>query len=439
MASDPLAEAAYRIVRMVRRVADHRPEYQPADAADFPDHDAAFYDGLAQELAGMGAHLLGDYEDAAYNRTATRKAFYRLALSGDGTACASWFALPGEQGPRCLVVHSWLPDGTAIVTSRGALDDGMPRPSWYDLERYEGGLETLALLQAHGRRLAGRSAPRVLRDATDAIGALADEERRAAEFRAAQGPTLIEPMLRSKMTPDDFAMRGHVFLAAIAAHPEWWTNPDAPPPAEPERDARYTHDVTATLWEPIEPIDRGERYEDPLQAALEPDELGVVTGGGSQLTDEGEIANVDLDLSLANLDAALELAKRVLEEAGAPRGSELRFERDGRQVVVPFGTREGLAIYLDGVDLPDSVYAECSLDELAEHIAAALGGDGEIRGSWGGPRATSLYLYGPDAEAMFTRLQPVFASYPLCQNARVVIRHGNPALGPRTVRLPRHA
>src|SRR5918997_1727499 len=99
------------------------------------------------------------------------------------------------------------------------------------------------------------------------------------------------------------------------------------------------HAVNARLWEPVEPIDRGERYEDPLTAALDAHGLGTVTGGGSQLTREGEIEFADLDLDLADFEGALTMVRRILEEAGAPAGSELLFEQDGREMVVSFGHR----------------------------------------------------------------------------------------------------
>src|SRR6266446_3930306 len=78
----------------------------------------------------------------------------------------------------------------------------------------------------------------------------------------------------------------------------------------------FRHAVTARIWEPIEPIARGERYEDPLQAALQAAQLGTVDGGGSQLTKLGEVQFAELELHLANLDAAVGLTTRVLEEAG---------------------------------------------------------------------------------------------------------------------------
>jgi hypothetical protein len=38
----------------------------------------------------------------------------------------------------------------------------------------------------------------------------------------------------------------------------------------------------AAMRQHIEPLDRGDRYEDPLQATLEKVGIGRVTGGGSQ-------------------------------------------------------------------------------------------------------------------------------------------------------------
>lgn len=50
----------------------------------------------------------------------------------------------------------------------------------------------------------------------------------------------------------------------------------------------YPHLVVARLYEHIGPIDRGERYEEPLHAILESRGLGQVTGGGSQLNEIGQ-------------------------------------------------------------------------------------------------------------------------------------------------------
>lgn len=194
--------------------------------------------------------------------------------------------------------------------------------------------------------------------------------------------------------------------------------------------------VNARIWEPVPPMDRVVRYEDPLENILEERRKGVIAGEGCQSSDESEVQFVDIDLELVNLDDAVELVKQVLENAGAPAGSELRFEREGVEETVPFGVTEGVAIYIDGQNLPDEVYEQWDIDELAEEIDAAMAGTGEIRGAWSGEEETALYLYGPSAETIFSMLQPLLNRHPLCQNARVVIRHGNPALNPVTVRIP---
>lgn len=62
----------------------------------------------------------------------------------------------------------------------------------------------------------------------------------------------------------------------------------------------------------------------------------------------------------------------------------------------------------------------------------------KIRGWWQGPRETSIYIHGADAEKLYEALRPVLLANPGCQNARVVVRDGNPTFGPREVRLPKH-
>jgi hypothetical protein len=177
----------------------------------------------------------------------------------------------------------------------------------------------------------------------------------------------------------------------------------------------------------------------PLASALLEYRLGEIAGSSAVMSTEMEVEYFELELIIANLDKALEVVKLVLEEAGAPAGSEIHVTRDEREEVLFFGTKEGLAIYLDGIGLADEVYETCSCDGLAVLISGALSSvDGEIRGSWVGRSETAIYLYGPNAEIMFSTIKPILTTYPLCQNARIVIRHGNPELHPRTVRLPFH-
>ena len=204
-------------------------------------------------------------------------------------------------------------------------------------------------------------------------------------------------------------------------------------------DQEYPHFVYAKMWEAIQPIPRGERYEDPLDAALKPAGLGEVSGGGSSIDKEHGIDFVGVDIELASLES-LELVRRVLEEAGAPKGSELQFQRGGKSQVIGFGVSERVTIWLDGITLPDHVYERFSTDELADQLEAAMAFDpvAEIRGSWKGPRETSIYIHAANAEQLFRALEPALLANPACQNARVIVRDGNPALNPREVRLPMH-
>jgi hypothetical protein len=197
----------------------------------------------------------------------------------------------------------------------------------------------------------------------------------------------------------------------------------------------FPHVVIARMFEHIEPIARGERYEDPLLEVLERANLGHVTGGGSQLNELGGVEFADVEIELANLDDGVRVVCEALEKSGAPQGSELIDAQEDR-ILREFGTHQCLAVYLDGVSLPEDVYANLDFDQVVDAIGAAAGPD-SYRGFWQGPEETGIFLFGPDADDMFARVEPVLRALPIGQNARVVIRHGKPALNPREVRMPR--
>ena len=199
----------------------------------------------------------------------------------------------------------------------------------------------------------------------------------------------------------------------------------------------FPHAVIARLYEHIEPVDRGERYEDPLQARLEQHgNLGRVTGGGSQLNESGGIAHADVEIELANLDEAVRIVVEALEAAGAVQGSEL-IDVSTSRVLKDLGTQQCVAVFLDGVTLPDEVYETLDFDALVSDLGGAAG-DTSYRGFWQGAEETGLFFFGPDAEALFARIEPALRRLPIGQNARVVIRYGKPNLNPRELRLPRH-
>ncbi len=104
---------------------------------------------------------------------------------------------------------------------------------------------------------------------------------------------------------------------------------DAAP--EPSVDS-YEHLVIARIMDPVGPLERGEKYEDPLTLALKEQGLGEVTGGGSLLNRQFEIEYVELEISLHDLSRGLELSKQLLKDLGAPKGSTLRFSQE---IVIP--------------------------------------------------------------------------------------------------------
>ncbi|MBA2116871.1 hypothetical protein [Bremerella alba] len=180
-------------------------------------------------------------------------------------------------------------------------------------------------------------------------------------------------------------------------------------------------EATVTLNARIQPLDR-DRYEDPLLDALAGRELYDIVGGGSQLLPGGnEIEFCCIDLDIHEAEPAIPLIVDTLTQAGAPQGSHLRYtDRSENAHTIAFGKTVGLAIYLNGTDLPDEVYAECDVNHIVATIDELLEGFGSYQSYWEGPTETALYLYGSSHTEMRQALSGFLADYPLCQKARLV-------------------
>jgi hypothetical protein len=177
--------------------------------------------------------------------------------------------------------------------------------------------------------------------------------------------------------------------------------------------------VIARLNARAQPMDRGELYEDPLHALLQSKGWGEVSGGGSQLASTGEIEFCELEIALETASpAVIDAIIAELERCGAPRGSSLRGQAVGPDR--PFGTREGLGVYLNGTDLPDATYRDCDVNFVFDEFNRLLAGQGKIHSYWQGPTETALYMYGTTFDGMRAALKPFLDSYPLCERARVV-------------------
>ena len=90
------------------------------------------------------------------------------------------------------------------------------------------------------------------------------------------------------------------------------------------------------LPEPLGPIDRGDKYEDPIIDELERSGLGEVTGGGTGMGDEGpdgrrEIQSCGIDVETTNVEGARAALRNLLPNLGCPAGTPLQYsvaERD---------------------------------------------------------------------------------------------------------------
>jgi len=174
-----------------------------------------------------------------------------------------------------------------------------------------------------------------------------------------------------------------------------------------------------TLNARLRPLDRGSRYEDPLEEVLAAQAPGCsVTGGGTQLGADREPVFSDIDLDIeGDPEAVRGLVIATLEAAGAPKGS--RAELEGGQAVF-FGVSEGLAIYLNGTDLSDEVYADSDGNAVIAALNERLGPEGSVQSYWEGPRETALYLYGPSAARMADMIVDVLARFPEAERCRIV-------------------
>jgi len=178
----------------------------------------------------------------------------------------------------------------------------------------------------------------------------------------------------------------------------------------------YDVGVTAQMNARLQPMHRG-HFEDPLFELLEQQKLGEVSGGGTQLADEPYgVAYCDIEIHLADSKpTTLGVVIAELNRLGAPKGSKLHV--DGK--TIPFGVHEGLALFLNGMDLPDEVYRDSDINHVIEECERLMRGGGRMLSYWEGSRDTALYFYGPSFAKMKAAIEPFLASYALCQKHRI--------------------
>jgi hypothetical protein len=100
---------------------------------------------------------------------------------------------------------------------------------------------------------------------------------------------------------------------------------------------------------------------------------------------------------------------------------------------------QAVLVYIDGFNLSKEIYEKYDLATLEDQLIEAIESQslGEFDGNEFGPNGTVLYMYAPNAEALFAGIEPILLAYPLCQNARVIVRQGGPGSQAREILLPR--
>lgn len=181
--------------------------------------------------------------------------------------------------------------------------------------------------------------------------------------------------------------------------------------------------MTLNLNARLQPFVR-DKLEDAVNEMLEKANIGETDGGGTLMEKSGEISECDVFFNLRkecfdnDLNAAMEMAVRIVSGFGylVPQGSSIICEG----VVCKVGTAEGLALYLDGVNLEEKVYKECSTDHIIEEMEKRFNGKGHFMSHWTGAEETALYFYGDSYDEMYEIVDDFAADYPLCENCRII-------------------
>ena len=164
----------------------------------------------------------------------------------------------------------------------------------------------------------------------------------------------------------------------------------------------------------FQPKDRFE-LEDALQEIFDNNNAGEVTGGGTLLKENGEIESCDIEINLYEDQKGLEWLKDLLNNIGIPKGSVIQ----GIEPPINVGTLEGLAIYLNGTDLPQEVYRSCDVNYVIDQLQQAVHSIGSMYSYRELDEFTALYFYGVSFSMMKERMDNFVSNYPLCEKCRI--------------------
>lgn len=185
---------------------------------------------------------------------------------------------------------------------------------------------------------------------------------------------------------------------------------------------KYSFHVTLNLNARFQPIHRHE-LEDALEGILSKLKLGSIEGGGTLQLPSGEISSCDIELMLKDgTEKTLEKLESMIEALGVAKGSKLLLwnkEDSEVQSERPVGNLEGMAIYLNGTELPQEIYQTCDINYVIEQTESRMEGIGRLYSWWEGAENTALYFYGQSYEKMLAAVSGFVKEYPLCQKCAI--------------------
>lgn len=168
----------------------------------------------------------------------------------------------------------------------------------------------------------------------------------------------------------------------------------------------------------IKPLERGEIYEDPIDDILSKNSIGEVSGGGTLQFQTGEIECCDVEIQVDDSsEETLDIIKSSFEKIGIPKGSTITVE--ATDSTIEFGSLEGLALYLNGTELDEEVYANSDSNHVYAELDRLTKGTGRVYSYWQGPTETAFYLYGSSFSQLNEQISELVNAYPLCQKCRI--------------------
>ena len=213
----------------------------------------------------------------------------------------------------------------------------------------------------------------------------------------------------SELNPEDSTTRQFILWCELALDTK----------AETDSEESSFH-ITLNLNARFQPMHRGD-LEDALNELLEKSDMGFVDGGGTLMSPSGEVKSCDIELDLNNgSEEMIAELEKIINALGVPKGSKLLWTAlGGEKTERPVGRLEGMALYLNGTDLPKEVYESSDINYVIEQLESRMDGIGRLYSWWEGPENTALYFYGQSYEKLSAAIQDFIAEYPLCQKCVV--------------------